>query len=574
MVKLMGFVKAIRARRSQATSTRLISFLICIECWLIKHEGALAVAEHEGSSWIRGQEHAHSRIGFLSSNIHPGSKQTFSACPVAPLTCKGANRRVTRMSGGEDEGGVCGSKSKRVAIIGAGAAGLATAKQMRLAGHEVTVFEQTGEVGGVWQYSNETESDPLGKVGVQGRVHSSMYENLRTNLPREVMSFSDFDFDGSFGDSRRFPHHSAVFQYLVAYSDANSLRGNIAFRRRVMSIEPCASQQEGRGFRGHSWIVKHTSSSSSPQQQQQQQQEVQEGVSDHFDAVAVCNGHYSEPFLPQLEGSEAFSGIVIHSHNYRSPLLFAGKNVLVVGASASGEDISREVGAAANKVFLSARSWQNPEWGLPSAPPFGEHRNIHRRPVVARFLGHDSVQFEDGRVADKLDAIIYCTGYRYHFPFLRSPGVVDVDDNAIYPLFKHMLPPSMPSIAFIGIPAKIVPFPQFEIQARFAAKVWAGDVQLPSEQEMLEEVRAEWKRKQELGVPQKYFHVQGGDQFEYNDELLSLCGADPLPEWRIYMFSQCSQNKRKFPETYRDTPLPTIEEYEKMLANARLAATR
>jgi len=290
--------------------------------------------------------------------------------------------------------------------------------------------------------------------------------------------------------------------------------------------------------------------------------------------VAVCNGHYSEPFLPELEGSEIFSGVVIHSHNYRSPQQFSGRNVLVVGASASGEDISREVGAVANQVFLSARSWQNPEWGHPNAPPFGEKRNIHRRPTIARFLGHDSVQFDDGRVAEKLDAVIYCTGYRYHFPFLQTSGVVDVEDNAIFPLYKHMLPPSMPSIAFIGIPAKIVPFPQFEIQARYAAKVWAGEIQLPSEQKMLEEVTAEWERKKELGVPLKYFHVQGGDQFEYNDELLSLCNADPLPEWRMYMFSQCGQNKRKFPESYRDTPLPTIEDYEQMLARARLAAAR
>ena len=40
-----------------------------------------------------------------------------------------------------------------------------------------------------------------------------MYANLRTNLPREVMAFSDFPFDASFpgsADARQFPGHAEV----------------------------------------------------------------------------------------------------------------------------------------------------------------------------------------------------------------------------------------------------------------------------------------------------------------------------------------------------------------------------
>ena len=38
-----------------------------------------------------------------------------------------------------------------------------------------------------------------------------------------------------------------------------------------------------------------------------------------YDAVVVCNGHYSRPRLPQIAGQDTFPGLVMHSHNYRRP---------------------------------------------------------------------------------------------------------------------------------------------------------------------------------------------------------------------------------------------------------------
>ena len=49
------------------------------------------------------------------------------------------------------------------AVIGAGAAGLVSIRELRRAGHSVTAFEQSNEIGGVWVYSEDTDSDdPLG----------------------------------------------------------------------------------------------------------------------------------------------------------------------------------------------------------------------------------------------------------------------------------------------------------------------------------------------------------------------------------------------------------------------------
>ena len=66
--------------------------------------------------------------------------------------------------------------------MGAGAAGLAAARELLVAGHRPVVFEQGGNVGGVWAYSEVTEDHPLG-LGSK-HVHGSMYAGLRTNLPR------------------------------------------------------------------------------------------------------------------------------------------------------------------------------------------------------------------------------------------------------------------------------------------------------------------------------------------------------------------------------------------------------
>lgn len=70
---------------------------------------------------------------------------------------------------------------KKVAVIGAGAAGLAACRRLRDAGLSVKVLEKTRYVGGVWKYT------PGGVV----------YKSLVTNLPKEIMAFPDFPFDSA-----------------------------------------------------------------------------------------------------------------------------------------------------------------------------------------------------------------------------------------------------------------------------------------------------------------------------------------------------------------------------------------
>ena len=83
------------------------------------------------------------------------------------------------------------------------------------------------------------------------------------------------------------------------------------------------------------------------------------------------------------------------------------------------------------QVYLSARSWQNPEWAHESTP-FGPRRNIWRRGVPARLCADGAVEFEGAERAEKVDVIMHATGYKYTFPFFREASVVTVDDNRCF----------------------------------------------------------------------------------------------------------------------------------------------
>ena len=104
------------------------------------------------------------------------------------------------------------SRRSKVAVIGVGAAGLAALRHLstRLDALEPVAFEQTSNIGGTWCYTDQVGNDENGLP-----IHSSMYKNLRTNLPKEVMAFPDFPFDEKLPS---FMRHTDVLDYLEKYA--------------------------------------------------------------------------------------------------------------------------------------------------------------------------------------------------------------------------------------------------------------------------------------------------------------------------------------------------------------------
>ncbi|OAE33899.1 hypothetical protein AXG93_1658s1070 [Marchantia polymorpha subsp. ruderalis] len=72
----------------------------------------------------------------------------------------------------EEDGRSGAAEIKRVLVIVAGAAGLAAAVELAREGHDVVVYEKSSEIGGVWNYAPEADSDPLSFDPQRKRVHS------------------------------------------------------------------------------------------------------------------------------------------------------------------------------------------------------------------------------------------------------------------------------------------------------------------------------------------------------------------------------------------------------------------
>lgn len=180
--------------------------------------------------------------------------------------------------------------SRHVAVIGAGAAGLVAARELRREGHSVVVLERGSQIGGVWAYTSEVEPDPLSLDPNRPVVHSSLYKSLRTNIPRECMGFTDFPFatrphDGS-RDPRRHPAHTEVLAYLRDFAKEFDIEEMVRFETEVVKAEQMAAEGEERG----KWKVESRSS---------------DGIANEiYDAVVVCNGHYTEPRHALITGNK------------------------------------------------------------------------------------------------------------------------------------------------------------------------------------------------------------------------------------------------------------------------------
>lgn len=401
----------------------------------------------------------------------------------------------------------------RVAVIGAGAAGLASAVEFTSRGHEVKLFEQGSDIGGIWAYQSEVEDDLLG-LKPSKRVYSSLYENLRTNLPSDLMAFKGFPFDETGGgDSSwpRYPHHTCVKTYLERYVSAHDLSPLIYLNSPVESVK---ALENGTG-----WSVQVTGC-----------------TEETFDVVAACSGHFSEPRVPDIEGLQTFAGKLLHSHNYRRPEEFANLDVAVLGRGASGADIVQEILPYAREV-----TWCGFEKSSQK-----DRLSYQKFPGGVTEIG----LLVEGETI-QVDALILCTGYRYELPFLDDQ-VVSIHDNHVSPLYKDILSPDHPTLGVIGLPFLVVPFPLYAMQAKWFAAALDGEFDLPSAEGMHEWCQAREQSLLKLGVLRRHFHRLGEKQGDYYDELAAECGAPLLPEWFGQLVLEAQTIRQANPAEFRD----------------------
>ncbi|KAI0011077.1 FAD/NAD(P)-binding domain-containing protein [Xylariaceae sp. FL0662B] len=471
---------------------------------------------------------------------------------------------------------------KKIAIIGAGPSGLASAKYLLAepAFSRIDIFEQQAEVGGVWNYSArprpqddlevpQTSAHPGPDVPVKSPdgtapplFPSPMYDDLNTNIPHTLMRYSDLAFpDGC----EIFPTRQVVQEYLVRY--ARDVRHLIKFSTQVtdVSLRHSSSSADANPARDQ-WDVRATDLLSGVETQET------------YDAVVVASGHYATPYIPSgIEGLVAFHaahpGLVSHSKLYRNAEPFRGKKVVVVGNGASGLDIASQIrDVCAPPLLLSAQT--------PAAPEALEHLGVgavEEVPEIARFLvAERGVEFRcddddpaaPPRVETDVDAVLFCTGYLFTFPFVKE-GALDpplvADGRRVHGIARHLIHVRHPTLVFPGLPIKVIPFPLAQAQAAVFARAWANRLSLPSR-----EVLEAWEREDGAESAAKGFHVfpPGGDGKyinEMHDWALRATGGEDKgkepPYWDkelLWERSIYAQAKMQFEKTGKKAK--TLEE--------------
>jgi cation diffusion facilitator CzcD-associated flavoprotein CzcO len=361
----------------------------------------------------------------------------------------------------------------------------------------IDVFEQRSNVGGVWNYTPETSGDGFSSVpqtdphiGMEKPVWrdfpkdmsgsnvsntrkeaaflSPIYEHLETNIPKPLMGFSDIPFADEF---QLFPTHNNVQQYLEEY--ATDVRSLIHFQTQIIDVRlHKVSLLEGDTTE-ELWSVKSLHLLTG---------EINTNI---YGAVVVASGHYSTPFVPDIPGlrewNEKFPVSISHSKYYRTPEAFRNKKVIVVGNSASGLDISSQlVSFCEPPLLLSQKSESYLVGG------FAQNPNIESVPHISHFDVEDgTIHFSNGRIEHNVDCIVFCTGYLYTMPFLQTlrPNPIG-DGSRIENTYLHMLYAPHPTLSFLVLPQKIIPFPLSQAQSAVLARVLSGRLGLPSENDM------------------------------------------------------------------------------------------
>ena len=344
-------------------------------------------------------------------------------------------------------------------------------------------------MGGVWNYSFATEKEqfpsevpqedpnaplenPIWRCSKQrgssghgdreATFLSPLYDGLETNIPRTLMQYTDLPFPK---ETQLFPEFQKVREYLEEYS--KEVKHLIQFHVQVVDVrlhDSCAG----------TWAVTRKDLGTDAV------------CTDVYDAVVVANGHYNVPSLPSIDGisawNDAYPGAIRHSKFYTSPEPYRNKKVIVVGNSASGLDIGSQIGRVCRgPLLMSSRS--------ESYFAVGGSDDNREYPPIVEFLSptthNRAVKFENGEIEDGVDAIVFCTGYLYSFPFLSTlqPPVV-TNGSRTHCVYQQLFYISQPTLAFPVLAQKVIPFPIAEAQSAVFARVWSGRLSLPSKDEM------------------------------------------------------------------------------------------
>lgn len=354
--------------------------------------------------------------------------------------------------------------SKRVAVIGAGPSGLAMLRAFQSAKAkgadipEVVCFEKQGNWGGLWNYTWRTGLDEHGEP-----VHCSMYRYLWSNGPKEGLEFADYSFEEHFGKQiASYPPRAVLFDYIEGRVKKAGVRDWIRFNTTIRMVR----FDEAKGT---FTVTAHDL-------------ENDRMYDEEFDNVVVASGHFSVPNVPEYPGFDKFNGRVLHAHDFRDAREFAGKDLLLLGSSYSAEDIGSQCWKYGAKSITVA--YRNAPMG------FKWPENWKEVPKLER-VDETTAYFADG-TSRKVDAIILCTGYKHHFPFLPDDLRLKTANRlAAADLYKGVVWVNNPKMFYVGMQDQWFTFNMFDAQAWWVRDAIMGRIAVPTDKAtMLKDVEA------------------------------------------------------------------------------------
>ncbi|WP_071799408.1 NAD(P)-binding domain-containing protein [Natronohydrobacter thiooxidans] len=366
---------------------------------------------------------------------------------------------------------------KRIAIIGAGPSGLAQMRAFQSAAAkgeaipEIVCFEKQSDWGGLWNYTWRTGLDENGEP-----VHCSMYRYLWSNGPKEGLEFADYSFEEHFGKQiASYPPRAVLFDYIEGRVKKAGVRDWIRFSSPVRWIE----YDEDTGL---FTVTVHD-------------HEKDHVYSETFDHVIVASGHFSVPNVPHYPGFETFNGRLLHAHDFRDAREFAGKEILVMGASYSAEDIGSQCWKYGAKSITSCYR---------SAPMgFKWPDNWEEKPALERVEGN-TAYFVDGS-SKHVDAIILCTGYKHFFNFLPDDLRLRTANRlATADLYKGVVWVHNPKLFYLGMQDQWFTFNMFDAQAWWVRDAIMGKIEIPADKDTLLADVTERVAREDAGEDTKY----------------------------------------------------------------------
>jgi putative flavoprotein involved in K+ transport len=294
-------------------------------------------------------------------------------------------------------------------VIGAGQAGLAAAYYLQKKGLKYIVLESGNQTAGSW---------------------TKYYDSLTLFSPARYSSLPGYRFPG---DPKRYPAKEEVISYLNQYAKHHNLK--ILTGEKVTNVNK------------HGSFFKITT---------------ENGSLFHTKTVISATGAHTFPNVPIIEGSDSYKGKIIHSSQYKNIEEFKNQKVVIVGGGNSAVQIAYELAKVSNVTIatrnpisfipqrimgkdihfwlkvsgIDTRSYGRKFSMNTSVIDTGIYKQAiqNGNPVSSSMFEkytEEGVVWGDGR-GEKVDAIIYATGYRPKLNYLSSlKNAVDQLENPI-----------------------------------------------------------------------------------------------------------------------------------------------